>query len=78
MDWAAGLLSRSMCVKMIMVIWIIHVGGFETACDQQCADKVLRNVGEFSLNKCPGSEAECAAQSTEVRYLVCSRCAKLC
>lgn len=33
---------------------------FKTACDQHSADKALHNDGEYSLDTCPGNEAECA------------------
>lgn len=37
--------------------------GFESACDQHSADKVLHNNGEHSLNKLAHNVAECAAHS---------------
>lgn len=54
-----GVLSGSMCVKMIMVMWIIHVGDLGRACDQSTADKALRNDREYSLRNALQSRMCC-------------------
>lgn len=55
----SGLLSGTMCVKMITVMWIIHAGDLKRHVISILQIRHYITTG-YSLNKRPGSEAVCA------------------